>query len=100
MSATVEGLQRMDDDADTLRQELAELRARLERNERLLDKTIGALAVTSGATEALWTVMNRHYSTKSDGDAYAAGITLRGVFSVMKSALHHLRQVVEKSAHG
>ena len=90
----------MDDDATALRQEIAELRARLDQNERLLDKAIGALAVTSGATETLWTVVSQHYSPKSEGNAYAAVMTIRGVLSVMQGALQNLRQAVEKSAHG
>ena len=90
----------MDDDTSALRQEIAELRARLDRNERLLDKAIGALAVTGGVTEALWVVVRRHYSAKSEGDAYAAYMTLRGGISAMQSVMHHLRQAVEESAHG
>ena len=90
----------MDDDSNSLRQEMAELRARVARNEVLLDKAIRAVAVTSGATEVLWTVLTRHYSVKSEGDAYAAGMTIRGVMSVMQGALNNLREEVEKSAHG
>lgn len=85
------------EEISTLRNEIAELRNRLERNEDLLDKTIGALALTSGATETLLKVIIQFHPDKDGGRAHAIGMPVRGIFSAMGGAINNLRSIVEKS---